>query len=109
VKPGASLCPNCGEDTRALWQVGGQVEEPGALFGKRRRQDRIEMGLGFFTALGLSCLIPIGFIGCGVSIVLGFFALKRHPAFSKGMFFGTAAGVLGAIYICSRVILPHLE
>jgi len=77
------------------------------MFGKRRRQDRIEMTLGFFVALILSCAIPLGLIGCGLSVVIGFFTQRSHPTFSKGMFIGSAAGVLGATYVCTRFWFPH--
>jgi zinc-ribbon domain len=104
-----ALCPNCGADTRALWHESVPSEAPVILFGQRRKQDRIEMGVGFSLALVLSCVFPWLFIGSVLSVAIGAFKHRTHPAFSKGMYLGSAAGALGAIYICSRISFPGIS
>lgn len=61
---------------------------------------RHEFICGFLSAVLISCLFPMFFLGTILSFFLALLWRPRHLWVSNGMFLGVALGVLGGLLLC---------
>lgn len=106
IEIGITICPRCGVDTRALWE-GGSPDAPQLNAAVQDPRQTRQFISGFLLAVIMSSAVPIFLIGTMISLIIFASTRRNHRTFSRGVMWGMLAGLFGAAFVCSRMVMSY--